>query len=355
MLSAIKSGTCVIAFLVTALPAKPFGDDAVRKTPTPTAVERGHMAIKSGVAFLQKDAVEWRRQKTCATCHHGVMTVWAMSEAKAHGYTVPAEGLKEVSAWTLEQRFKDLEKPRDARPGFNMVNTPALYLGAMMQTLPKQDVVPASELQRIAGHLVKHQESDGAWKWTLAPPANRFPPAFESDEVATILGLIALNDRSGASDPKGAEQAEARRKAEAWLAKTAPTSTTQALAYRLVLGSRGTKSPNSADIERLVGLQQKDGGWSQLPGLGSDAYATGQVLFALNLAGVSRDRPEIQRGVAYLASAQRADGSWPMIPRAQPGEKPAKLASPIVHFGSAWATIGLVRSVSPIAAVPSAK
>jgi hypothetical protein len=319
--------------------ARSSADEVAKADAKSDPLVAARAAVNRGLAFLQKDAVDWRRQRNCATCHHGAMTVWAMSEAKTHGYTVSATSLKEIAAWTIDGRLKGPDKPRDARPGYNMVNTAALYLAVMARTLPRQDSLPAGEVQRIAGHLLRHQESDGSWAWSIAPPANRFPPVFESDEVATTLGLIAL--RAGNED---SDQAEARRKAAVWLAGRPISDSTQAQAFRILLSAE-TKARTKAAVERLLARQNQDGGWGQLPGLASDAYATGQVLYAVNMAGVSRDRAELQRGIRFLTSNQRPDGSWPMTPRAQSGQKPASLTSPIVHFGSSWAVIGLARSV----------
>jgi hypothetical protein len=64
------------------------------------------------------------------------------------------------------------------------------------------------------------------------------------------------------------------------------------------------------------------------------------------MAGAPRDRTEIQRAVKLLVSNQNDDGSWPMTSRAHPGEKPMTNPVPIAYFGSAWATLGLLRSVS---------
>jgi hypothetical protein len=102
-------------------------------------------------------------------------------------------------------------------------------------------------------------------------------------------------------------------------------------------------------IDQLLKLQKADGGWSQTKDLASDAYATGQALYALSFAGLENDRREIQRAVAFLAANQSADGSWPMTPRNHPGVKttknPVRWPVPITYFGSAWAMLGLVRSV----------
>jgi hypothetical protein len=60
---------------------------------------------------------------------------------------------------------------------------------------------------------------------------------------------------------------------------------------------------------------------------------------------VKPDRAELRRAVSFLVSTQKEDGSWPMTPRSHAEATPAKNAVPITYFGSAWATMGLVRSV----------
>src|SRR5262245_64449405 len=136
--------------------------------------------IERGLRFLKTDADKWRKEKECATCHHGTMTVWAFSEAKAQGYSITDETFADISKRTKE-RLKDIDKPRDTRPGWSMVNSPALYLATMAQVVPAQDAVTAGELKQIVGHLLRHQEADGSWAWSSAPAKNRPPPFFESD------------------------------------------------------------------------------------------------------------------------------------------------------------------------------
>jgi hypothetical protein len=275
------------------------------------------------------------------------MTTWALSEAKSQGYPVAVETLSDMTEWTKE-RLASIDKPRDPRPGWNMVNTPALYLALMAQAVPAQKAVSPDELERIAGHLLRHQEEDGSWAWSLAPAQNRPPPFFESDEVVTLMAYIALGPHCPADPGEKCPAREGQEKALAWLEQTRPAESTQATALRLFRDVRAGKPPKELEsgIERLLGLQNDDGGWGQEADLPSDAYATGQALYFLSLAGVARDRDEVQRGVAFLVTRQKEDGSWPMTSRAHPGAKPMTNAVPITHFGSAWAVLGLVRSVS---------
>ena len=303
--------------------------------------------IERGLVFLKEDAIKWRKERTCATCHHGTMTVWAFSEAKSQGYPGAAETLTDMTNWTKE-RLKDIDKPRDSRPGWNMVSTPAVYLAVMAQAVPKQDAVAGDELKRITGHLLRHQEADGSWAWSLAPAKNRPPPVFESDEVVTLLAQLSVSPHVPADQKETSPARVALEKAEAWLSKNRPTETTQAIAIRLFREVRAGKSPKEleAGISKLLGRQNRDGGWGQDRDLPSDAYGTGQALYFLSMAGVKKDRKEIQLGVSFLVANQKENGAWAMTSRAHAGVTPGKNPVPITYFGSAWATLGILRSVS---------
>src|SRR5262245_34386574 len=231
------------------------------------------------------------------------MTVWALSEAKSQGYEVAAETLADTVKWTKDRLLERIDLPRDTRPGWSMVSTPAIYMSVMALNVPKQEAVSPEELKAIAGHLLRHQEADGSWAWSSAPAKNRPPPFFESDEVATLLGYMALGPQV---DVQGkSPEREARTKAAAWLAKQKPEDTTQAAAYRLLFKVRAGEKTLDADIADFLRRQNKDGGWGQLRDSASDAYATGQALYLLGLSGVKNDSAEIQRGVEFLLSTQK--------------------------------------------------
>lgn len=315
--------------------------------PRAVTPQQGRKAVERGLDFLQTDAARWRKDRECSTCHHGTMTVWALSEAKSQDYKVSAKLLADTVKWTKDRLLARIDLPRDKRPGWSMVSTPAIYLSLVALSVPKQDAVSADVLKRIGGHLLRHQEADGSWKWSSAPAKNRPPPFFESDEVATLLAYLALGVQVPADPKVKSEARDARVKAAAWLAKTMPSDTTQAAALRLLVRARAREPAKilQREIAQFLSRQNKDGGWSQLKGAPSDGYATGQALYVLSLAGVKTDRAEVRRGVAFLVQTQKKDGSWPMTARAHKGASPGKNLVPITYFGSAWATLGLMRSL----------
>jgi hypothetical protein len=337
-----------LLLLLAAGPVPARADGPVTKARDETAPAPGGAwkAVGRGLAFLETDAAKWRKERQCATCHHGTMTVWALSEARSRGYPVDDGTFRDVTSWTKE-RLANIDKPRDTRPGWSMVNTPAVYLAQIALAVPTQDAVSPDVLRRIAGHLLRHQESDGAWAWSSAPAKNRPPPVFESDEVVTLLAYMDLGPQIPADPAEASPARDGRARAAAWLGRQKPCESTQTRALQLFRDVRAGKPSMELEpgIERLLCLQHEDGGWGQERGLASDAYATGQALYFLALAGVSRDRAKIRRGVTFLTASQKPDGSWPMTSRAHPGATPMTNPVPITHFGSAWATLGLMRSL----------
>jgi len=306
----------------------------------PTA-ERTRQAVDRGLVFLQVDADKWRSERQCATCHHGTLTVLALAEAKQRGLSVDANKFADFVTWTKE-RLSKIDQPRDSRPGWSMVNTPAIYFGLLTQFVPAQDVVSPEELQTIRGHLLRHQEDNGAWAWSSAPPVNRPPPFFESDEVATLLALLTFPAEGELTHD---DLRAGRQKAIDWLSKADETDTTQTAVLRMLWKKRKDPALDlQPQIERFLNRQRSDGGFAQVADRTSDAYATGQSLYVLNLLGVPNDRPEVQRAVEYLVVTQREDGSWPMTRRGHDGVTPSAYVVPITYFGSAWGTLGLMRS-----------
>jgi hypothetical protein len=115
----------------------------------------------------------------------------------------------------------------------------------------------------------------------------------------------------------------------------------------LFWGGAGEKALRGR-VQSILAAKRPDGGWSQCTELESDAYATGESLFALAHTGmISPAGPAYQKGVKYLLSTQHADGSWYVRSRAPKFQPYFESGLPYGHdqwisaTGTAWATMGL--------------
>jgi hypothetical protein len=198
-------------------------------------------------------------------------------------------------------------------------------------------------LKLIAEEIVKKQQPDGSWTFYATL---RRPPINESQTTDAVWIILALQGAAGPGEPEA--QHAALSKAIAWLDSARPSDLHQDKVLKVLLGIHSGKPREALQptIDELLALQRADGGWSQtVPGWKSDAFATGQTLYVLSLAGSTAQRSEIQRGIDFLVATQKPDGSWPMLSRSTPNGEPgsAKLLTPITCTASSWATLGLAR------------
>ncbi|MHC0039861.1 hypothetical protein, partial [Pseudoneobacillus sp. C159] len=80
----------------------------------------------------------------------------------------------------------------------------------------------------------------------------------------------------------------------------------QSIALRIVLWRRLGRPAAEAEplVKRIKERQNADGGWSQTKDMASDAWATGQALYALAHAGTKPDEPAVSRAHAFLVKTQ---------------------------------------------------
>jgi Prenyltransferase and squalene oxidase repeat len=301
--------------------------------------------VRRSLEFLEKDGAAWMKKQQCASCHHIPVMVWALSEARNRGYPVNEKLLGEVTSWALAaenhaQVFPDL--PLDKK------RTETDYLGPLLMALGvgairDRDAVVEKARQRLLAYAVSPHEKDGSWN---ANSGGR-PPVHASRDVQTSWLLLALSGPAEAKDTKDPWKAQREAAAE-WLSRNPAADSHQALAMRLLVNQRLGKPAD--DTKRLLGSllarQNDDGGWSQSKTMKSDAFATGLSLYVLSGQKAEGVEEAVRRAQAFLSKTQQSDGSWPMVSRpAEPtGPGPARDLRPIKYFGTAWATIGLVRS-----------
>src|SRR3954470_19356946 len=86
-----------IAALV--LLAVPVLGSTLEVRPEPANVDT---AITRGVGFLAKDALAWKKEHNCVSCHHAALVIWSMREAKQRGHAVEEPVLAQLTKWLAE-------------------------------------------------------------------------------------------------------------------------------------------------------------------------------------------------------------------------------------------------------------
>jgi squalene cyclase len=203
--------------------------------------------------------------------------------------------------------------------------------------------------------LARQQRDDGAWGFGIERA-----PIQSSLFSTTAYAIRALN----AYLPKSmaGEKKDRLSKAMAWLVRT-PANNNEDRAFRL-LGLKWVGAPQKEIAKaraEIQASQHPDGGWAQFTALGaapgfsrSDAYATGQSLYALHIGGgVPSTATPYRRGVEYLLRTQDDDGSWFVNKRAIPVNNyldtgfPHGVSQYISYTGTCWATMALIYAAEP--------
>src|SRR5439155_472973 len=131
-----------------------------------------------------------------------------------------------------------------------------------------------------------------------------------SDDSVTALATLALVNG-------GEETSRIRDSGFDWMANHKTDGDPQSVAMRLVVWAKlGRPADAWRPLARqIIEAQNEDGGWSQAKGMLSDAWATGQAIYALSLAGLKPGEPALIHARDFLIKTQRPDGSWPMTSR----------------------------------------
>jgi hypothetical protein len=343
-----KRITLYAAALVIVGAGTAHADDAISREALQTAVRKGlDLLVKTSPAFIQKGG--------CNSCHNQMLPAAAQAFARGRGIEVgaPIEQLPgEVSEMTTE-RYAEYSVA-----GGGGVN--ALSFELFASDLLKQ---PADARMRAQIQYIKGQQlPEGYWRGGgsltnngqqgLSRPGAARPPLMFDDVTPTAFMVRALRAYGPASE--AADNQARIAKARQWLLATR-ASRLQEHAFR-VLGLKWANADRRAvdDAARdLQALQQRDGGFAQLPTLPSDAYATGLALFALHEAGLASTHQAYQAGLKFLLQTQAPDGTWHVRTRSlefQPyfeSGYPYQRDQWISAAGTAYATLALAAAVEP--------
>src|SRR5262245_5735343 len=334
---AAKRGHTEAARLLGAVPPSPSATATATLTPVSVSHRSIPGAVSSSLALLEKQSDAFIRTAGCNSCHSQSLPSAAAGLARDYGLT---------SMKSFPQLPATMTPPAEQIMDFNVVSPNIAWelFDAGMNHEPRTHVTDA-----IVRYLMASQTADGGWR----NPESRRPPMTSGRFQTTALAIYAMKNYAPEAEKLSSEKAIAR--SVAWLEKAAPV-TNQDRAFRL-LGLAWGGAPASvirSEAKSLAALQRVDGGWSQLPALASDAYATGEALFALGYAvRMAPGDPVFRKGVDFLLRTQANDGSWHVRSRSiwlQPYFEsgfPYGQDQFISTAGTAWATLALTLDAEP--------
>jgi hypothetical protein len=296
------------------------------------------------VAKLQPAGPAFSSRTRCNSCHNQNLPAIAIHAARARAVPVD-ETLATHSFDVTQQNWRGRREivllGDTNQAGFQ------LNVEHGLLDMAETGAGPTPVTDAMVLGLASRQASDGSWP---TPPDIR-PPLTASVVASTALALRGI--RRFSPPGRRAEMELRVSRAADFLRRATPTDT-QDQTYKLLglIWAGAGAEEVARERAALMALQRADGGWAQLPSMSSDAYATGQALYALHAAGMSLKAPSYTRGAAYLLNTQLEDGTWFVRTRAfgfQPYFEtgfPYERSQFISTAATAWATTALAYTLS---------
>lgn len=294
--------------------------------------------LQETAIISKKSFVNHASKQDCTSCHQQSLPLAAIGLAKQQRAQVNAAAEQELVTMVAAGELKNYEM--DWAPVFH---PDAVFTKGYALFGYANAGLPADELTDSAvHHLAAIQGRAGQWFNNLSRP-----PLQTDDIGATALAIHALQKYP--LPGRQAEFAKRVERARQWLAKAKPSNHEGRIYQLLGLSWAGEPASNLQTLAKaLIAEQRPDGGWAQLPKLNSDAYATGQAIYALRVAaGLSNTHPAVDLGRRHLLATQLADGTWHVRRRAFPFQPTMDSGFPhgrdswISAAGSSWAVMAL--------------
>ncbi len=305
------------------------------------AVRPVMQAVEAGTSLLQRTSTEFFKQSGCVGCHHQPFTSMAVAAARGSGIAVDDAAAKAHIKMSEGQWTTFQERLLEHYDTGGLVDPPIYGLLAMAA-----ERYPANNItDTLVAYIADFQRPNGVWRFGGISRA----PIEESTIGRTALAMHAMQLYS-----LPARQAEFDRRiarSRDWLLTAKPATNDDHALQMLGLHWAGANAGKVKSLGgTLIAAQRQDGGWAQNPNLASDAYATGESLWALRESGVLHaSDPAYQRGVKFLLSTQWEDGSWYVRSRAVKFQPYFQSGFPFDHdqWISATATAWAVRALAP--------
>ncbi len=292
----------------------------------------------------------WPAGGGCVACHAQPLTARAYVVMRDAGMNPPE---------TMKKMFTDgmmTVRPRTLNTAPFMLTLGGDYDSILTELDAMADTnTPANQTTDAMLHyLATRQERTGEW---ARFPIDVRPPLQQSSISRTASVLRAMKVYSWPARQDEFNERIAR--AKHWLLEAKAETTYEKVDRLLGLYYAGAAEPELHDAARaLITAQQADGGWAQTKYLSSDAYASGQALYALRITGqMKAGDPIYKAGVAYLLKTQMPDGSWFVRSRAMKLQPYFQSGFPYDHdqWISTAATAWAVSAIAPLGTAVQAR
>ena len=312
---------------------------------TLNGVPNSRVAVEKGLKLLDKISDSFLNTGGCVSCHAQNLNAFVSGVAREHAFPVDsgklAGGGIGVKAFVSGQRDGLLMR-QDPPGGVDTILYMLLHLSSAGT---EADIKTDAMVHNVAAQ----QLSDGSWH------VGGFgrPPMEDSDIARTALAIRAFQKFGW--EGRRADLDRRSKLAQTWLVHAKPMGSED---YSMqLLGMKWSAASDEViqqATRRILAQQRADGGWGQNPNLPSDAYATGQILYALaENKGMSTSGSAFQHGVQFLLKTQHEDGSWHVRSRSMPFQPYFQSGFPydqdqwISMAGTAWATAALAVASEP--------
>ena len=306
------------------------------------STEKALVALQATAAKSRESFRRHVSKQDCVSCHQQYLPMAAVGHARNRSVRFDPEAAREQIDALAKLTHPFFQHELITQTLFHP--EPAHSLGYHLFGYVAEGVPPSAMTDGMVHHLVTIQASDGRW-FNNAPR----PPMSSGDVSATALAIHAIKHYGwpGRKEELAASVERGRR----WLWKVKPETNEEVVFQLLGLHWAGEPAEKLADLAQALRQQQrKDGGWAQLPMLESDAYATGEVLYALAQAGkVPVTNPAWLRGLRFLLERQEEDGTWHVVRRAFPFQPTMDSGFPhhrdswLSAAATSWAVLALTR------------
>jgi len=313
-------------------------------------------AVTKSVHLLLASSAKWSSTQGCPSCHHQDLPMMVFNLARRRGLPVSPHALQAIVVKSLTS-LGDLRDPDQLLQGSAFLDPVTGMAGRLIaaRSLGLRANLSAAIVARL---IARSQRADGHW---MAGDDIRPPQSFSAvTNTARALRVLQIFLPKSMAKEQKARVGRARQ----WLARTLPQDTEERVSQMMGLRwAGGSPSLIERCRAKLLSEQRSDGGWAQTATRASDAYATGEVLAALNQAGgLTTLNSACQRGLRYLLNTQKDDGTWFVNSRLHP---PGTVSPPyfetglpyghdqfISAMGTSWATAALLLAMPASGVAP---